>query len=145
MINMKKLVFVSGLISANLMMSGSVFKVMHWPFASVLLTLAVLSFSFIFLPSVLIHLYNEKVYDNKLFLVITFVVFAVGTISILFKIQSWAFARPLMFIALPLPFVLFLPAYLYQVRKEEKSQAGFLPVVLGLAFIAVFSVMLVMR
>jgi hypothetical protein len=143
---MKKLIYISGIISANLMMFGSLFKIMRWPFASILLVCAVIIFCFIFLPSALISCYkSESIRKYKLLSFVTFIVFFTGVISILFKIQHWPYANGLMFIALPLPFILFMPVYFFETRKEKNESDNILAVMMGLTFLAVFSVLLTLH
>jgi uncharacterized membrane protein len=143
---MKKLIFISGIISANLMMFGSIFKVMHWPLASVLLVCAVFIFCFIFLPLALISSYkSESMQKYKLLSLVTFVVFFSGVISILLKIQHWPYANIIMYITLPLPFILFMPVYFYETRLEKNQSDNIMAVMMGLTFLAVFSVFLTMH
>lgn len=139
---MKKLIYISGIISVNLMMFGSLFKMMHWPFAGIMLVSAVFIFCFFFLPSALISSYRSKSNQKlKVLSAVTFIVFFAGVISILFKIQHWPYGSELLLITLPLPFILFMPVYFYETRKE-KNNANSLAVMMGLTFIAVFSVLL---
>ena len=140
---MKKLIYISGIISANLMMFGSLFKMMHWPLAGILLVCAVFIFCFIFLPSALISCYKSGSSQKyKLLSFVTFVVFFSGVITILFKIQHWPYGNELLFITLPLPFILFMPVYFFETRKEKNHSDNILAVMMGLTFLAVFSVLL---
>jgi hypothetical protein len=63
--------------------------------------------------------------------------------GVLFKVQHWPGASVFLLLGIPLPFVLFLPVYLYQTRNEKKEgNLNFLGVMFGLIFLAVFSVLL---
>ena len=140
---MKKLIYISGILSANLFLFGSIFKMQHWPLANVLLTLAVIAFCAFFLPASLISNYQSSgTKKHGLLLITTFIVFAMGVISIYFKVLHLPYSNILLYAALPLPFVFFLPVYLYETRSENKNNFSFVPVILGLTFIAVFSVLL---
>ena len=143
---MKKLIYISGIVSANLMLFGSLFKIMHWPFAGIVLVCAVIIFCFFLLPLALLS-WNRSASNQKYkaLSLITFLVFSIGVISILFKIQHWPFGKELLLISLPLPFILFMPVYLFETRKENKENNSFLAVMLGLTFIAVFSVLLTLH
>src|ERR1700752_4853751 len=57
---MKKVMIYSGTISAAAMISGILFKFMHWPGASVLILLGIISSSLIFLPLLFILKSREK-------------------------------------------------------------------------------------
>jgi sugar phosphate permease len=144
---MKKLIYISGIACANLMMFGCMFKVFHWPGASIMLALAVFLFCLFFLPAALINHYQNQ--ETKKFLllhVVTFVVFFVGMMGMLFKVQHWPGANIFLQISIPLPFILFLPVYLYETRNAKKSDdMNFLGVLFGLTFLAVFTVLLALN
>ena len=143
---MKKLIYISGILSANLMMFGSLFKLMHWPLASILLVSAVFIFCFIFLPSALISSYkSESIKKYKLLSFVTFIVFFTGVVSILFKIQHWPYSHEIIYFALPLPFILFMPVYFFETRKEKNESDNIMAVMMGLTFLAVFSVLLTLH
>src|SRR6478672_6381261 len=57
---MKKVMIYSGTISAAAMISGILFKFMHWPGASALILLGIVSSSLIFLPLLFILKSKEK-------------------------------------------------------------------------------------
>ncbi len=139
---MKKSVYISGIVCANLMMFGSMFKVFHWPGSGIMLCSAVFLFCFMFLPFALMSSYAcQEQKNNKWLYMVTFVVFSVSMMGALFKIMHWPGAGMFLVVGIPLPFVLFLPVYLYQTRKENKS-INYLGIMFGLTFLAVFSVLL---
>ena len=47
---MKKVMLMSGASSVTAFIIGTVFKIMHWPGASILILLAIVTFSLVFLP-----------------------------------------------------------------------------------------------
>ena len=144
---MKKIIYISGLVSVNLMLYGALLKVLHLPGANILLTVSILLFSLGFLPLALQNNYkNQDESRNKWLYIVTFIVFAICLVSALFKILHWPYASLLMFIGVPLPFVLFLPIYLYQTRKNKSQPLiNHLGVMFGLTFLAVFSVFLALN
>ena len=144
---MKKSIYISGIATANLMLFGCLFKMFHWPGASILLCLSVLLFCFIFLPFALLSSYqSQETKKYKWLYIVTFIVFFIGMMGILFKVQHWPGASLFLMIGIPLPFVLFLPVYLYQTRDEQKRNSGnFLGIMFGLTFLAVFSVLLTLN
>ncbi len=141
---MKKSVYISGIISIITMMLGCMFKVMHWPGASILLVSSVFLFSFIFLPLGLKNNYDLMPFKKyKTLHIISFIVFFICIMGVLFKVMHWPGASVFLLLGILLPFVLFFPAYLYYTRDEEKAgNKNFLGIVLGLTFLAVFSVFL---
>lgn len=56
---MKKLAIVSGALFASLISLGTLFKVMHWPGAGIMLVLAIGLFSLVFIPSTAYFLYQK--------------------------------------------------------------------------------------
>ncbi|MFL5753753.1 MAG: GldL-related protein [Bacteroidia bacterium] len=140
---MKKSIYFSGIACTFLMLLGCMFKVMHWPGASVMLILSVFLFCFLFLPSALVSNYKTQEGKYKALHAVTFVVFALCMMGVLFKVMHWPGASLFLFIGLPLPFILFMPVYLYQTKDQKKgSSTNFLGIMFGLTFLAVFSVLL---
>lgn len=141
---MKRSVYISGISCAVLMLFGSVAKIMHWPGAGVLLVLAVFLFCFFFLPMALKNNYDLlPLKKMKTLHIVSYLVFAFCMMGVLFKVMHWPGAAMFLFIGLLSPFVIFLPVYLYHTREEEKTgNKNFLALVLGLTFLAVFSVFL---
>jgi hypothetical protein len=141
---MKKYIYITGILSANLMFLGSIFKVQHWPGASVLLALSVFSLCALFLPFALYNAYqNSPTKKYKASYIVAYFVFSIVFIGALFKIGHMPGAGWLMVIGIPLPMVVFLPVYLYQTRKDKKySMTNFMGVMFGLTFLAVMSSML---
>ncbi|MBN2669450.1 MAG: hypothetical protein JXR60_09485 [Bacteroidales bacterium] len=141
---MKKFIYISGILAANLMFLGAIFKVMHWPGASILLVASVFTLSFIFLPAGLNTAYRKsQTQKYKASYIVAYIVFSFVFIGSLFKIQHWPGASLLMLIGIPLPIVLFLPVYLFQTRKDkEYSMINFMGIMFGMTFVSVFSAML---
>ncbi|MHC1704285.1 MAG: hypothetical protein AB9846_10290 [Tenuifilaceae bacterium] len=144
---MKKLIYISGIISVNLMLFGALFKALHIAGAGILLPISIFLFSFFFLPLALYSSYNsleEKEY--KWLYIVTGIVFSIELLAVLFKILHWPGAGIMMIIGIPLPFVLFLPFYLYQTRKNKnKSAINNMGIMFGLNFLAVFSALLTLN
>ncbi len=141
---MKKSVYITGISCAILMLFGCVAKVMHWPGASVMLILSVFLFCFWFLPTALKNSYDQlPLKKMKTLHIISYLVFAVCMMGVLFKVMHWPGAAVFLLVGILSPFVIFLPVYLYHTHEEEKTgNKNFLGLVLGLTFLAVFSVFL---
>jgi len=56
---MKLLAFLSGALSLSLIPLGILFKLMHWPAAGVLLTVGIILFSVVFVPTITAYLYKK--------------------------------------------------------------------------------------
>jgi hypothetical protein len=150
---MKKSTLLLGIASSTLALFGCLFKIMHWPGASVMLVLAISLFCFFFLPIALMGSY-QAMKKMKTLHTVTFIVFFISMLGVLFKVMHWPGASIFLLFGLPLPFVLFLPVYLRQTSTAEKTvndeegvpvkknSINFLGVMFGLTFLAVFSVLL---
>jgi hypothetical protein len=57
---MKQLAFISGALSISLTGLGIIFKIMHWPGASILLALGLGLFAILFVPSITKYLYDKE-------------------------------------------------------------------------------------
>ncbi|MFH0893772.1 MAG: hypothetical protein V2A54_04990 [Bacteroidota bacterium] len=137
---MKKFIYITGIILVNMFVIGTVFKMFHWPGAGVLIVFGLTLFTLAFLPLVLIHNYKQTG-KKKTFLYITgFLCALLCFTGAMFKIMHWPGAGVLLILSTPLPFVLFLPVYIYHNRKHEAKQSlNFIGVMLLLVYVAVFS------
>ncbi len=144
---MKKSIFISGIASAHFMLFGSLFKVMHWPGASIFLVLGTFLFCLYFLPAALWTVYkNQEIKKSGMLYLVTFFVFSTCAMGTLFKVMHWPGASIFLLVCIPLPFVLFLPVYLYHTRNESKANTrNFSGIMFGLTFLAVFSVLLALN
>jgi hypothetical protein len=118
---MKKVMLRSGMFSAITFAIGAIFKIMHWPGASALLQLAIISISFIFLPIFfLIKSKEVKVVQQK-FIIGFGVIFGIlFCLSTLFKIMHWPGASFMWLLALGVLFFLFLPVFFFSgIRNPE--------------------------
>lgn len=127
-----------------ILMTGTIFKVQHWPAAAILLCTGTILLLAAFLPSALINHY--KVNGNKqyklLYIIIYMTCFVVFT-AMLFKILHWPFAGYLMLIAVPFPFIVFLPVWLNVTSKIKNFDINnTIYVLFFLAIQAVFSLLL---
>jgi len=110
---MKQKIYILGLATAIIVFLGTLFKVNHWPGAAILLVSGISILVFVFMPLALVSSYKAEGSKGKRLLYIVtwltaFIVFA----AMLFKIQHWSIAGLLMLVAIPFPFVVFLPVFL---------------------------------
>lgn len=120
---MKKVMIASGAFSAFGFILGSFFKIMHWPGASALLLLAVVSISFVFLPIMFILKVKEvNATRDKAILAIGTVFGILISLSALFKVMHWPGANVMWLIALGILFFLFLPIYFFSgIRNPDNK------------------------
>lgn len=144
---MKQKIYIYGIVSAMVLVTGAIIKVQHWPGAQVLLTSGTLLLLLLFLPAALINHYRvngNKEY--KLLYITTYITCFVVFTAMLFKIQHWPFAGYAVLIGVPFPFVVFLPVWLYETSKIKNFDINNTIFVLFLlALQAVFSVLLALN
>ncbi len=117
---MKQKLYTLGLIVALITFAGAIFKVNHLPGAGILLTVGLLSLVLIFLPAALINHYKSSESEKNMILyIVTWITTFVLFISMLFKIMHWPHAGLLLLIALPFPYVVFLPVFLAVTSKNK--------------------------
>lgn len=144
---MKQKIYILGIISAMVLITGAMFKVQHWPAAQILLTLGTILLLVLFLPAALINHYRvngNKQY--KLLYLTTYVTCFVVFTAMLWKIQHWPFAGYAVLIGVPFPFVVFLPVWLYETSKIKNFDINnTIYILFLLALQAVFSVLLALN
>jgi len=110
---MKQRLYILGLATAVIIFLGIVFKVSHWPGASILLFGGITILVLAFMPLALISCYKAEGDKRKrLLYIVTWLTSFVIFTAMLFKIQHWPGSGWLMLIAIPFPFVVFLPVFL---------------------------------
>jgi hypothetical protein len=144
---MKQKLYILGIISAMIISTGLILKVEHWPAAQILITLGTLTLVLIFLPAALINTYKaEGNTQNRLLYIVTYITCFVVFIGMLFKIQHWPFAHIALLIALPFPYIVFLPVFLAVTSKNKNFNIyNTVFVLLLLALNSVFSCMLALN
>jgi len=110
---MKQKLYLIGVATAMVIFAGTVFKINHLAGAGKLLTVGFVTMVLIYLPLAFRNSYRAEGTQQNLPLYIvswltSFVVFT----AMLFKIMHWPFAGIMMTIAIPFPFVVFLPVFL---------------------------------
>jgi hypothetical protein len=117
---MKQKIYILGVVTTLITFTGAIFKVNHWPAAGILLTLGLVTLAFVFIPAALINQYKaeERKESLPLYIVTGITCFVVFT-AMLFKIQHWPYAGVMLTIALPFPYVVFLPVFLAVTAKNK--------------------------
>jgi hypothetical protein len=127
-----------------ILVTGSMFKVNHWPAAGILLTIGAFLLVFLFLPLALFS--HFKVHGNaqsRLLYIVIWVTCLVVFSAMHFKIMHWPYAGYLLLIAIPFPFVVFLPVWLYVTSKIKNFDINNTIYILFLLVLqAVFSALL---
>lgn len=118
---MKKTMIASGVASTISLGTGLIFKFMHWPGASMLILLGIVSAGLLFLPLVFTLKAREKQkVQERVTLMIGGLATSVLSFSILFKIMHWPYANVLGMLALLTLTFVFLPIYFFNgIRNPE--------------------------
>ena len=121
--NMKKVAFSFGLTSTILLLAGTIFKLMHWPGAAVLIVLGAGSLAFVYLPLLLWHKLKESPSDESLMHISGFVGLTLTTIGVLFKIMHWPGASVTLMSGMRILAALYVPLFYFKKYKTSANKS----------------------
>jgi hypothetical protein len=117
---MKQKIYILGVITAMIVFTGTIFKMNHYPGAAILLIIGISSLVLLFLPLALGNHYraaeNRK---NLLLYIVTYITCFVVFTAMLFKLLHWPHAGIFLIIAIPFPYVVFLPVFITVTSKDK--------------------------
>lgn len=144
---MKQKIYTLGLITTAVIIIAALLKINHWPGGGQLLTLGIAMLVLAFLPLALRNHYRtEGNSKNPALYIVTWLTCFVVFGGMLFKIMHWPGAGKALMIALPFPYVVFLPVFLAFTAKDKSfSIYNTVYVLFLLAGISVFSALLAMN
>jgi len=144
---MKQKIYILGAVTTLIVFTGAVLKIQHWPGAAILLTIGLGTMVWIFLPLALVNSYKaNKIRENLSLYIVTYITCFVVFMAMLFKIQHWPYAGVFLTIALPFPYIVFLPVFLTATSKNKNFNIYNVVFVLSLlALNSVFSVLLALN
>jgi hypothetical protein len=117
---MKQKLYIPGVITALIVFTGLVFKINHLAGAAILLTVGIVTFLLLILPLALRNHYKvEGDRQNLPLYIATWITSFIVFMAMLFKILHWPLAPLLITIALPFPYVVFLPVFLIVTSKNR--------------------------
>ncbi len=118
---MKKLMIISGIVSATAFVIGSFFKIIAWQGTILFLMAAMGIFSFIFLPLLVVLKVKETdSARNKIVLVIAAIVGVLYSMATLFVARQWQGGTALLFATVGTSAFLLIPTYFFTgIRKAE--------------------------
>lgn len=133
---MKKIMIISGTVSAAAMSSGIFFKFMHWPGASLLIILGIAISSLVFLPLLFTLKAKEKQrFKDKLSLGIAATAGALISLAILFRIMHWPGANILGLLFICLMGLIYIPVFFFSGIRHPDTKvntiAGTLLMIMG--------------
>jgi hypothetical protein len=144
---MKQKIYILGVITAMIISTGAILKVNHLAGAAIFLTTGTLILVLLFLPLALINNYKaEGSSQNRLLYIVTWITCFVVFTAMLYKIMHWPHAGVGLFIALPFPYIVFLPVFLVVTSKNKNFNIyNTVFVLLLLALNSVFSALLALN
>jgi len=117
---MKQKIYILGVITAMIVFTGTIFKINHYPGAAILIITGIVSLVLLFLPLALTNHYRANGNGKSLLLyIVTYITCFVVFTGMLFKLLHWPYAGILLTIALPFPYVVFLPVFLGVTSKDK--------------------------
>ena len=139
---MKKFMYILGTVAPSLLIIGAIFKLQHWPGASVLIVLGSFLLAAVYLPvfamvSMRDTRKKEKRVNKTLYVtgVITGFIFITG---VLFKIMHWPGAGISLTVSVLLTVVVFIPVLVIHALKDKENQVqNFSILIFVLSFMAV--------
>jgi hypothetical protein len=117
---MKQKIYTLGLVTTSVIFLGALLKINHWPGGGQLLILGIVTLVTVFLPLALRNHYTtEGERKNLLLYIVTWLTCFVVFGGMLFKMMHWPGAGIALLIALPFPYVVFLPVFLAVTSKDK--------------------------
>ncbi len=144
---MKQKIYIIGVATVAAVFTGTILKVNHFPGAAVMIMAGIASLVFLFLPMALSSHYRSAGSNKSLLLyVITYITCFVVFTAMLFKLLHWPYAGTLLTIALPFPYLVFLPVFIAVTSKDKNFNIyNTVFVLLLLALNSVFSGLLALN
>ncbi|MBI5008152.1 MAG: hypothetical protein HZB98_00525 [Bacteroidia bacterium] len=117
---MKQKIYTIGVATVVTVFAGAIFKVNHYPGAAVLLIAGIASLLLLFLPLALISHYRSAEENKSLTLhIVIYITCLLVFTAMLFKLLHWPYAGLLLTIALPFPYLVFLPVFVYITSRDK--------------------------
>jgi hypothetical protein len=144
---MKQKIYLLGLITIAIIVIGALFKISHWPGAAHLIILGIVLLVFFFLPLALRnHYMTAGNRENRVLYIVTWLTCLVVFGGMLYKTMHWPGAGKILMVALPFPYVVFLPVFLAVTSKDKNfSIHNTVSVLFLLTGISVFSALLALN
>jgi hypothetical protein len=147
---MKKFMYILGMIAPAMLITGTIFKIQHWPGAGVLLTLSLFMLGAIYLPVFIMVKIRDTRKEGKkvnmpmyIFGLIAGIIFIAGA---LFKIMHWPGAGIMIALSGIVTVLIFIPILVIQALKDKENQVqNFTILIFVLCFVAITFMMYALR
>lgn len=144
---MKQKIYLLGLITTMVIVLASLLKMNHWPGAGQLMILGVFTLVCVFIPLALRnHYLTDGNRRNASLYIVTWLTCFVVFVGMLFKVLHWPYAAIAIIIALPFPYVVFLPVFLAVTSRNKSFSIYYtVSVLFLLSGVSVFSLLLALN
>lgn len=141
---MKNFTYIFGLSSALLTILGAFFKKMHWPGASILLTVGIVLIVLVFLPLYFITNQREQVEKkNPVYAIVGYLTIALLLAGALFKIMHWPGSALVLQLGMGFLVIGFIPLYVVNVFQRSGSEKITFPYVtmllVGISIVMIYT------
>jgi len=136
--------YVTAFIAGMLFITGVVFKMQHWPGAGIILSLAVLSGLFFFLPALLAgKLIDQENRSKKIVYILGALGLFLYAAGLFFKFQHWPLATIFLSSGLAIIYFVAFPWYTRLTWKDDNHvSAGFIFMIVGSLAIVIPSLLI---
>jgi hypothetical protein len=141
---MKNFTYIFGLTSALLTIIGAFFKKMHWPGASILVTVGIVLIVLVFLPLYFITNQREQVEKkNPIYAIVGYLTIAFLLAGALFKLSHWPGAGVILPVGAGFLIIGFIPLYVVNAFQRNGSKKITLPYItmllVGISMVMLYS------
>lgn len=139
---MKKFMYILGMIAPAMLITGTIFKIQHWPGAGVLLVLSLFMLGAIYLPVfIMVKIRDTRKEGKKVNMPMYIAGLIAGMIFIagaMFKIQHWPGAGIMIMLSGIVTILIFIPILVVQALKDKENQVqNFTILIFVLCFVAI--------
>ncbi len=139
---MKKFMYILGMLAPAMLITGTIFKIQHWPGAGVLLVLSLFILGAIYLPVfVMVKIRDTRKEGKRVNMPMYIVGLIAGIIFIagaMFKIQHWPGAGIMITLSGFVTVFVFIPILVIQALKDKENQVqNFTILIFVLCFVAI--------
>jgi hypothetical protein len=144
---MKQKIYILGMVIILMIFAAALMKVNHIAGAGILMVTGIFLLVIVFLPLALVNHYMAQGGNGNLLLhIVTWITCLVVFGSMLFKIMHWPGAGRIILLALPFPYIVFLPVFLVTTaRIKNFSIFRTIFVLFLLVFLSVLSALLALN
>ncbi|MCF8257092.1 MAG: hypothetical protein K9J06_06045 [Flavobacteriales bacterium] len=136
---MKKVTFTFGLTSTFLLLAGTIFKLMHWPGASIMIVLGAGLLVLAYLPLILHYKLKESPSNEYIMHISGWVGLSFSVLGVLFKVMHWPGAGAILLGGMAVLAFLYVPIYFYKQYHTSVNR----PVTLSTSMVAMTCLILV--